>query len=202
MRRKDPKLSEVKAVLQGLQRIETEDESAETERGGVGQHGRAVAVGAAMIVVTATGILGMALVVGFNARTDTASNPKPAGVARVTAAAPEPKLPAAMLPRLDPVKEREVNAALVDARGLMAKGQVRAAREKLLALADQGSPDAAWDLARAYDPNVLTALPGADASANVKEAERWYRAWYAAAVRDGLVADSVSLERIIGTMRQ
>jgi hypothetical protein len=94
-----------------------------------------------------------------------------------------------------------LKAALEAARALMAKGKVRAAREQLLALANKGSPDAAWDLARSYDPNVLVGLP-ADASPDVKEATRWYRAWYAAAVRDGLVADSVSLERIIGSMRQ
>ena len=83
----------------------------------------------------------------------------------------------------------------------MAKGKVRAAREQLLVLANKGSPDAAWDLARSYDPNVLVGLP-ADAAPDVKEATRWYRTWYAAAVREGLVADSVSLERIIGSMRQ
>lgn len=203
--KKDPKLSEVKAVLQRLQSIGTEDESAEAPaQPGQRMAGRAVAVGATMIVVTAAGILGIALIVGFNSRTDTASKAKPANAVGAPAAAPEPGLPVAVStpPRIDATKGPPVKAALLGARGLMAKGQVRAAREQLLTLANQGSPDAAWDLARSYDPNVLVALPGADAPANVKEAERWYRAWYAAAVRDGLVADSVPLERIIGSMRQ
>jgi hypothetical protein len=157
-------------------------------------------------VVTAGGILGgVALFVGFNGPKDEASNAKPASVAGAPTAAPEADLPVAAgpaPPHIDAAKGPAVKTALEGARGLMAKGHVRAARERLLALADQGSPDAAWDLARSYDPNVLVALPGADAPANVKEAERWYRAWYAAAVRDGLVADSVSLERIIGSMRR
>jgi hypothetical protein len=86
----------------------------------------------------------------------------------------------------------------------MAKGQVRAARERLLALTAGGSPnaDVAWALARSYDPNVLVEVPAADAAPDIEEATRWYRAWYAAAVRQGLVADSVSLERIIGSMRR
>jgi hypothetical protein len=205
--KKDSKLSEVKSVLRRLQGIGTEDEFAGAPtRPSPRPPRRAVVVGSAMIVVTAGGILGvLALFVGFNGRRDEASNAKPASAARPPAAAPGSGLPAAAgpaPPRIDAAKGPAVKTALEGARRLMAKGQVRAAREQLLTLADQGSPDAAWDLARSYDPNVLGALPGADAPANLKEAERWYRAWYAAAVRDGLVADSVPLERIIGSMRQ
>jgi hypothetical protein len=115
--------------------------------------------------------------------------------------AQEPPGAASSSQRVDP-SAPGVNSVLEGARALMAKGKVRSAREQLLALANKGSPDAAWDLARSYDPNVLAGLPAADASPDVKEATRWYRAWYAAAVRDGLVADSVSLERIIRSMPQ
>jgi hypothetical protein len=205
--KKDSKLSEVKAVLQRLQGIGTEAEfgGAHT-RPGPRAPRRTAAVAAALIVVAAGGILGVAaLFVGFNGPRDEASTAKPASAAGAPTAAREAGLPAAAgpaPPRIDTAKGPTVKTALEGARGLMAKGQVRAAREQLLTLADQGSPDAAWDLARSYDPNVLVALPGADAPANVKEAERWYRAWYAAAVRDGMVADSVSLQRIIGSMRK
>jgi hypothetical protein len=204
--KKDSKLSEVKAVLQRLQGIGSEAEvGGAATRPGPRAPRRAAAVAAA-IVVTAGGILGVvALFVGFNGPKDEASSAKPARAAGAPTAAPEADLPAAAgpaPPRIDAAKGPAVKTALEGARGLMAKGHVRAAREQLVTLADQGSPDAAWDLARSYDPNVLVALPGADAPANVKEAERWYRAWYAAAVRDGLVADSVSLERIIGSMRR
>jgi hypothetical protein len=84
---------------------------------------------------------------------------------------------------------------------LMNAGRVQAAREQLLGVAAGDSADAAWALARSYDPNFLATIPAADARADVGEAERWYRVWYAIAVRQGLVADSVSLERIINSMR-
>lgn len=206
---KDPKLSEVKAVLQRLQGFETEpDEPNPTKRAGAeprSGRGAAVITGA-LVLATALGLFGAAYMV---------SRPTPrAPDAPVVAKAPTARTPtvsesppdvrepgaASSSQRMDPAPPN-LKTVLEAARTLMAKGKVRAAREQLLALASKGSPDAAWDLARSYDPNVLAALP-ADASPDVKEATRWYRAWYAAAVRDGLVADSVSLERIIGSMRQ
>ena len=69
-------------------------------------------------------------------------------------------------------------------------------------MAAEGSPDVAWALARSYDPNYLGSIPATDAGPDIEQATRWYRTWYAAAVKQGLVADSVSLERIIGSMRQ
>src|SRR5690606_31782967 len=95
---------------------------------------------------------------------------------------------------------KRVKAALEVARGLMAEGKVRAARMRLMTLAEQGSPDAAWDMAQSYNPNVLAKVPKPDAPADIKEAERWYRAWYDAAVKEGLVEESVPLERIIRSM--
>ena len=92
-------------------------------------------------------------------------------------------------------------ATLQVALGLMASGRVQAARGELLRLAPEDSADVAWALARSYDPNFLGTLPKADAAADIAEATRWYRAWYAIAVKQGLVADSVPLERIIRSMR-
>jgi hypothetical protein len=204
--RKDPKLSEVKAVLQRLQGISADGESPDPESAPPAvQSGALKPIVAASIifVVAAAGIFGgVAVFIGFDAPSrgaksaTTAEKPAPARdlVAPVAAvSAPRPG---------DVAKAPATKAALETARGLMAKGEVRAAREQLLVLANQASPDAAWDLARSYDPNVLVAIPAADAAPDVKEATRWYRAWYAAAVREGLVADSVSLERIIGSMKQ
>lgn len=83
----------------------------------------------------------------------------------------------------------------------MAAGRVLTGRKQLLALASEGSVDVAWALARSYDPNFLSTITAADASPDIEEATRWYRTWYAAAVKQGLVADSVPLERIIRSMR-
>jgi hypothetical protein len=181
--KKDPKLSEVKAVLQRLQGFTEEGKPVDTQSAGKGARaGRAeTAIVGGIILAMAAGILGTALFVGFYRH--------------------EPA-PPVIVETAEPVSPDVVKGALEAARSLMAKGQVRAAREKLLALARRGAPDAAWDLARSYDPNVLSAIPTADAAPDIEEATRWYRAWYTAAVRQGMVADSVSLERIIGSMRQ
>jgi len=82
----------------------------------------------------------------------------------------------------------------------LAAGRVKVAREALIRSQHQRSADMAWILARSYDPNFLTEIARPDAEPNVREAARWYRIWYSRAVADGLVASSVSLERIIGSM--
>lgn len=111
------------------------------------------------------------------------------------------------LPRgTDGAKAPVVRPALQAALALMNSGRVQLARQRLLAMAADGppdvAPDVAWALARSYDPNSLKAIPGADAAPDIDEAARWYRTWYAAAVKQGMVADSVSLERIIGSMQR
>jgi hypothetical protein len=206
---KDPKLSEVKAVLQRLQGFETEPDApaAHNPAGAEPRSGRGGVIAGAVIAATTAGLLGGVYL--FARAMGPSPNPpvlaegsttRTAGVPQSPPDAQEPPGAASSSQRVDP-SAPGVKSALEGARALMAKGKVRSAREQLLALAIKGSPDAAWDLARSYDPNVLAGLP-ADASPDVKEATRWYRAWYAAAVRDGLVADSVSLERIIRSMPQ
>jgi hypothetical protein len=83
----------------------------------------------------------------------------------------------------------------------MAAGKIQAARAQLLSLAPEDSPDAAWALARSYDPNFLSTVASPDAGPDVEKAALWYRTWYAVAVKQGLVADTVSLDRIIRSMR-
>lgn len=87
------------------------------------------------------------------------------------------------------------------AQALMSTGRVQAARQRLLAMTPDGSPHVAWALARSYDPNHLKGVQGADAGPDVAEATRWYRTWYAAAVKQGMITDSISLEKIVGSMR-
>jgi hypothetical protein len=106
-------------------------------------------------------------------------------------ASPKQPLPAA----------RPSRAGVDAAQDLLSRGQVQAARKQLLGLASADAADVAWMLARAYDPNFLVTLPSADGAADVEQATRWYRIWHAAAVKQGLVPNSVSVERIIGSMR-
>jgi hypothetical protein len=113
-------------------------------------------------------------------------------------AAPQNPVPASA--QAQEVQKSQAAAALHVASELMASGQVQAARDVLLRATQGGSADVAWALARSYDPNFLVTVPAADAGPNVTEATRWYRSWYEIAVRQGLVADSVSLDRIIRSM--
>jgi hypothetical protein len=96
--------------------------------------------------------------------------------------------------------EQSARSILEKALQDMAAGRVRAARDALIRIQHQSSADMAWTLARSYDPNFLAEIAHRDAEPDVTEAVRWYRVWYSRAVADGLVADSVSLERIIRSM--
>jgi hypothetical protein len=89
---------------------------------------------------------------------------------------------------------------LEDALQLMNSGKVLAARTELLRAMQADSADIAWHLAKSYDPKYLVNLPAADAGPDVAEAMRWYKIWYDIAVKQGLVSDGISLERIIRSM--
>lgn len=245
----NPRLGEVKAVLQRLQKISDEPEAAShaglendtrpmraaTHRGGI--------VMVAITAALAFALLGTYAFFNFDRLASTSVRRLPSPVTKTTTdvapgatAAQLPTSPApsrtaelpAPPPTADPPAQPKIaelpappptadppappqtaelaappapQATLQVALGLMASGRVQAARGELLRLAPEDSADVAWALARSYDPNFLGTLPTADATADIAEATRWYRAWYAIAVKQGLVADSVPLERIIRSMR-
>ena len=91
-------------------------------------------------------------------------------------------------------------AVLQNALQHMASGRVQAARTELVRT--EASADVAWALARSYDPNFLSTILTADAAPDVVQATRWYRTWHTLAVTEGLVADSVRVERIIGSIQK
>ena len=236
----NPRLGEVKAVLQRLQKISDEPEAPSptgpedgAPRARTGTHHGAIAV-VAIAAALALTLLGTYAFFGFDRLASTRARQLPSPVTKTTTdrapggtAAPLPSSPApprnaelpapprtadppAPLPTADPpapppTAEPPVppapQATLQAALGLMASGRVQAARGELLRMAPEDSADVAWALARSYDPNFLGTLPTTDAAADIAEATRWYRAWYAIAVKQGLVADSVPLERIIRSMR-
>ena len=115
------------------------------------------------------------------------------------------KEPPTDAPALSPVMrlQRPPNSqdTLRTASELITAGHIRAGRAELLGVMHEGSADVAWALARSYDPNFLGSVTAADAPPDIVEATRWYRRWYGIAVKQGLVTDSVSLERIINSMR-
>lgn len=238
----DPNLSEVKAVLERLQRISrgrpprgphvsdtdngasphapraaeqpvVEVESGFTAPYDVAASDRPVSnpirrrVGAVTAVAALLiGLVGAYVFFELTRHTDSDVEPSPVAApnnsiaARSGDAGAQPVDPSATAARPLVSVPPNVQAALQTASGFMTAGRIQAARAELLRVAQEGSADVAWALARSYDPNFVATIPVADAGPNVAEATRWYRTWYDIAVKQGLVAESVSLERIIGAM--
>lgn len=229
----DPKLSEVKAVLQRLQRISADQEADTVPAPLAVPHAPAwlplvISFGVACAVVVTVGTL---ILTDFTRLTFAFVSQKPAepGKAKMEAASAKDTAPApSAVPKpVEPGKSKADIAVAKDvtpappappaaapplvskrpaldrALGQLGAGQVQAARRQLLALArdDAAEAEVAWALARSYDPNFLSTISGADAVPNIPEATRWYRAWHAAAIRDGLVTHGLQLERIIDSMR-
>src|SRR5262245_25051001 len=197
--RTDPKLSEVRAVLQRLQtfsaepdKVELQEETSRNDKSLVTRRAQAAI---ALAIAGAFAFLGLVWLMYSPAS-------RTAAPATANASPKGPVIPpveaSVSPPALRPSRPK---AATEVAQGLLAGGQVQAARKQLLGSASEGAADVAWMLARSYDPNFLAAIPAADAEADIEQATRWYRAWYAAAVTQGLVPNSVSVERIIGSMR-
>jgi hypothetical protein len=209
-RDEDPRLSEVKAALERLQRISADPQTEALEIDPPGQGSKR---GRATLPVAGALIAAVILAAGLFVLTDPgrllgsmAGRPRQPP-AQALGQPAQPTKPAAT-PSVDlslqpPAANRATppRPALEAAIGLLGAGRVQAARRQLLAIASDEAADVAWALARSYDPNFLGTLPNADAEPNVGEAARWYRAWHIAAVKQGLVTHGVSLERIIGSMR-
>jgi hypothetical protein len=202
----DSKLGEVRAVLERRQTFSAEpnnsqlqsdagrSESGASER--AGRHRAPAAIGLT-IAAAAFALLGLLwLTVSSTDRADLSVAATPDvtvgdhAISEGDASAGQPVLRSSV-PRTD-----------IDvAQELLSKGQVQAARKQLLGMSSGGNADVAWMLARSYDPNFLATIPHADAAPDVEQATQWYRTWHAAAVMQGMVPNSVSVERIIGSMR-
>jgi hypothetical protein len=235
----DPKLGEVRAVLERLQTFAADPDSAQPPHevsNGAALNGHAtsahkagspeaaarapvrydpgiqesvgkrraravIGLGIAGTVVVLLGLVWLIVSLGDRRELSAATTPDvtPAGraISEREASIPEREASAKQ-----PVPAVRPSRAGVDAaQDLLSKGQVQAARKQLLQLASADAADVAWMLARSFDPNFLVTLPSADGAADVEQATRWYRIWHAAAVKQGLVPNSVSVERIIGSMR-
>jgi len=194
-------LEEVKAILHHLQGLSTDSgvgvpavtQAKATHPGRMAAR-RAVAAGLGLVGGLATIGFGSYVLHDLRGR----SGPSPG----VVASRPSEGFTLATVRDRQPVGKSEPSAQSILEKALqdIAAGRVRAARDALIRIQDQGSADMAWMLARSYDPNFLGEIARRDAEPDVVEAARWYRIWYSRAVTDGLVADSVSLERIIRSM--
>lgn len=126
--------------------------------------------------------------------------------AKAAAAAPATTVPAvaapAALPRSTAPTEAVTEKAVLQlAERLIRSGSIIAGRSELLRNRPEASTDLSWALARAFDPTVVGRIENADAAPDIEEAAKWYRQWHALAVQQGLVADSVSIDRMIRAMR-
>jgi hypothetical protein len=195
------RLAEVKAILQRLQALSAEPGTGvpgsgggkRTDPGRVARR-RALAAGLGLLAGLAT--IGLATYTMTDLRGPTGQS---AGL-RPSRSAEDSAFVAMGHGQPTDKSEPSAQAILEKATQDIAAGHVRAARDALIRVQHQGSADMAWTLARSYDPNFLGEIPQRDAEPNVTEATRWYRIWYSRALTDGLVAESVSLERIIRSM--
>lgn len=83
---------------------------------------------------------------------------------------------------------------------LLATGRVTEARVLLLKADPEMDPDAAWALARTFDPRYVAQIPAADATPDVAQATHWYRKWHGLALAAGRISADVNIERILRGM--
>lgn len=74
----------------------------------------------------------------------------------------------------DAAADAQALQAVAEARNLMLKGEVRAARRKLLAAMTGNNPEVVLAFARTFDPNELARLPRSDAAADHVRARALY----------------------------
>jgi hypothetical protein len=195
------RLAEVKAILQRLQALSAEPGTGVAGAGG-GKRTDPSRVARRRALAAGLGLLAGLATIGLGAYTMTdlgGPTSRSAGL-RAPRSAEDPAFLAARDRQTTDKPEPSAQAILEKAMQDIAAGHVRAARDALIRVQHQGSADMAWTLARSYDPNFLGEIAQRDAEPNVREAARWYRIWYSRALTDGLVAESVSLERIIRSM--
>jgi TPR repeat protein len=68
----------------------------------------------------------------------------------------------------------DASAQMADAMRLLGDGDIAGARLLFEQLAGQGESEAAYELARTFDPEALTALGAKDVQADRKLAVTWY----------------------------
>jgi hypothetical protein len=116
--------------------------------------------------------------------------------AKPRAAAAEGAAPPAIAPP-DP----RVTQAVENARQLMDAGHIVAARKMLSQPALTASQDAAWLIARSFDPSYLATVGSADAPADKAQAAEWYRRWRDIGARNGVAMDDARFKRLIDAMQ-
>jgi hypothetical protein len=228
--REDQKLKEVKAALRVLQRIDLnssghiEPQHLEPKASKSPAQGKRLgALALAMIAMGTVIVLAIDLFFKYwpasppgRQTAETSGNAVPlaagdAGPEPSAAGLPmKPAQPAKPSAAADNGAASQANAAPPDpriartvdnARTLMESGQIVAARKTLLQPALAASQDAAWLIARSFDPNYLATVQSADATGDKIRAEEWYRRWRDLGARNGAGMDDARLKRLIDAMQ-
>lgn len=125
----------------------------------------------------------------------TAATAATTAAANPAAAAPSPAQPAG------PVPVTADAGTLERAKTLLNEGDLTGARELLQTMQADKTPDAAWAMARSYDPRFVKGLTNANAQPDVSKAAHWYRVWHKIAQEQGLVSSRMSVDKLIRSMQ-
>jgi len=101
---------------------------------------------------------------------------------------------------VDDQKPASAAQQLSDGHKLLAIGNVLGARRLYTLSFEAGLSEAAFALARSYDPRAIARLNAPNAQPDPDEARRWYRLWYRRSVDEGAISKEVKLEVLIGAM--
>ncbi|MBL8564204.1 MAG: hypothetical protein JNM89_00635 [Hyphomicrobiaceae bacterium] len=130
--------------------------------------------------------------------------PEQATVAALGPAGPRAELAPSTTPARDSAGSEPGNPAWqstnLTVTSLVAMGRIAEAREMLFQAHPETDPDAAWALARTFDPRYVARISGSDAAPDVEQATKWYRTWHALALEKGRISGDVSVERILRGM--
>jgi hypothetical protein len=220
--REDPKLKDVRAALRVLQRIDVDSPQPAGPQQRPVQGKRLGALALAMIAAGTVIVLAIDLLFKYwppsptskqATLTDSKANPPPAGNAGAGLSAAGPSLKTGQPPKpqiapesgaaapVSAIPDPRIGPLIENARQQMEAGHIAAARKMLLQPAFAASQDAAWLVARSFDPNYLATIQSADAAADKVQAEEWYRRWRDIGARNGAGMDDARLKRLIDAMR-
>lgn len=93
-----------------------------------------------------------------------------------------------------------VTALVALAEGHMKAGRIKTGRSLLRPRVEAGSAEAAFAMAKSYDPNYLSTISNADEQPDAEKAEYWYREWHKKAVEQGLVSKTMNIDRLIRSL--
>jgi len=113
---------------------------------------------------------------------------------------PKPVVKAAVATDSTFVVPAPPSPATANAKKMMDRGKIKAARELLLQPFLASTHDGAWLIARSYDPRYLATIVSPDAPGNREKAAEWYSRWRDIGAQNGVPMDDAHLRRLIQSL--